>query len=220
MDFLAQVWDVLTRLDKHVDVWATDMGPWFYALMCLVVFAETGLVVMPFLPGDSLLFALGVLAGRPGSPIDPWIMGGLLMVATLCGDNVNYWVGRRVGPRIFTSEKSRFLNKDHLRKAQVFYEKHGKSTIVIARFIAIIRTFAPFVAGIGRMDYRVFLSYSVFGALIWVWSFLLLGYWLGQTKWVTDNFSLIVWGIMAVTIVLGIWKAIEARREKKRAADG
>lgn len=214
MDWLLHAWDVVTHLDKHLTAWAAEYGTWFYGIMFAVVFAETGLVIMPFLPGDSLLFALGILAAQADSSINPWIMGCLLMAAALCGDNVNYWVGRRIGPRIFTSSTSRLLNKDHLLKAQRFYEKHGPKTIVLARFIAIVRTFAPFVAGIGQMNYGRFLSYSVFGAAVWVWSFILTGYWLGNQPIVKDNFSVIVWAIMAFTIVLGVVEAIKAKRAK------
>jgi membrane-associated protein len=214
MDWLATAWDVVVNLDHHLTEWSAQMGPWFYALLFLVVFVETGLVVMPFLPGDSLLFALGVLAAQPDSEISVPLCGVLLMAAALTGDNVNYHIGRALGPKVFTSTTSRLLNRDHLIKAQRFYEKHGGKTIVVARFIAIIRTFAPFVAGIGRMPYARFLSYSVFGAAVWVWSFLLLGYWLGNHPWVQENFSVIVWAIMAVTIVLGVTEAIKSRRRK------
>ena len=217
MEWLIHAWDVLTNLDKYLTTWSGQFGNWFYAIMFAVVFAETGLVIMPFLPGDSLLFALGILAAQQGATIDVWIMGSLLMAAALAGDNVNYWVGRRLGPKVFASTSSRLLNKDHLVKAQTFYETHGAKTIVIARFIAIIRTFAPFVAGIGRMDYRRFIGYSVFGAILWVWSFLLTGYWLGNQPWVQENFSAIVWGIMGFTIVLGAYEAIKSKRAKKKA---
>ena len=218
MDSLLYAWDVITHLDKHLTAWAAQFGNWFYAIMFGVVFAETGLVIMPFLPGDSLLFALGILAAQQGSTIDVWLMGTLLMVAALSGDNVNYWVGRRLGPAVFTSTSSRLLNKDHLRKAQTFYEKHGAKTIVIARFIAIVRTFAPFVAGIGSMNYARFIRYSVVGAIVWVWSFLLAGYWLGNQPWVQDNFSAIVWAIMGFTIVLGVVEAIKSKRAKSTDA--
>jgi membrane-associated protein len=214
MDWLASAWDVVVHLDHHLTEWSAQMGPWFYVLLFAVVFVETGLVVMPFLPGDSLLFGLGVLAAQPGSDISVPFTGFLLMAAALAGDNVNYHIGRALGPKVFTSTTSRLLNREHLFKAQRFYEKHGGKTIVVARFIAIIRTFAPFVAGIGRMPYTRFLSYSLFGAAVWVWSFLLLGYWLGNHPWVQQNFSVIVWAIMAVTIVLGATEAIKARRKK------
>jgi membrane-associated protein len=191
------------------------MGDWFYALMFGVIFAETGLVITPFLPGDSLLFALGLVARNPQSEYDVWTMGIVLTIAALLGDNTNYWVGRRIGPRVFASETSRLLNKKHLLRAQEFYEKHGALTIVLARFIAIIRTFAPFVAGIGRMSYPKFLAYSVFGGIVWVWSFLLVGYTLGEVPAVKQNMTLIVWIIMGFTIVLGIVHAVKNRRAKE-----
>lgn len=214
MDWILHAWDVVTNLNVYLTQWSADMGPWFYVLLFFIVFAETGLVVMPFLPGDSLLFGLGVLAAQPGSPVSVTFMGVLLMAAALCGDNVNYNVGRALGPRVFTSTTSRLLNRHHLVKAQKFYEKHGGKTLVLARFIAIIRTFAPFVAGIGKMPYPRFLAYSVFGAAVWVWSFLLLGYLLGNQPWVQENFSAIVWTIMAFTIVLGVTEAIKAKRQR------
>lgn len=215
MDWLGELWSLLTNLDDTLTRWSGAMGGWFYAAMGLIVFCETGLVVMPFLPGDSLLFALGILAAQPGSTIDPYVAGAILTGATLLGDNTNYWLGRSLGPRVFTSTSSRLLNRDHLLRAQRFYEKHGPKTIVLARFIAIVRTFAPFVAGVAQMDYRRFLAYSVGGALLWVWSFILLGYWLGNWPPVRDNFSAIVWAIMGVTIVLGVVEFVKARRRRK-----
>src|SRR5687768_5598792 len=173
MSWYERAWDVIAHIDKYVPIWAAHLGTWFYAVMFLVIFTETGLVIMPFLPGDSLLFALGLLAAQPDATYDVWTMGVLLTVAALVGDNTNYWVGRRIGPRVFTSETSRFLNKKHLLSAEQFYERHGNKTVVLARFVAIIRTFAPFVAGIGRMPYGRFVGYSVVGGILWVWSFLL-----------------------------------------------
>src|SRR5262249_13977379 len=145
--------DVLLHLDKHLDAWAAQLGPWLYAVLFLIVFCETGLVVTPFLPGDSLLFAVGALAAT-GTAIDVKLTILLLCIAAVVGDAVNYAIGRKVGPMVFNKEKSRFLNKEHLLRAHRFYEKHGGKTIIIARFIPIIRTFAPFVAGIGEMSYR------------------------------------------------------------------
>jgi len=214
-----KAFDVVTNLDKYLTSWSASMGGWFYAVLFVIVFAETGLVVMPFLPGDSLLFALGVLAAQPGSGVDVTIAGFLLMAAALCGDNVNYRLGRTLGPRVFASTSSRFLNKKHLLRAQRFYEKHGGKTIILARFIAIVRTFVPFVAGVGRMDYRRFLAFSVFGAALWVWSFLLAGYWLGNVRWVQDNFNVIVWAIMGLTIVIGVTEAIKAKMRGKSEED-
>lgn len=217
MDLLHAVWSLVTDTGNFLTTKSAEMGGWFYAVLCLIVFCETGLVVLPFLPGDALLFGLGVLSAQPGSTIDPWLASALLTVATLCGDNTNYWIGRSLGPRVFTSTTSRLLNRDHLLRAQRFYEKHGSKTIVIARFIAIIRTFAPFVAGIGKMDYRRFLTYSVGGAVLWVWGFVMIGHWLGNWPPVRDNFDAIVWGIMGVTVVLVAVEAVKARRRKRAA---
>lgn len=218
MSFFHEVWQLLTNLQETIPRWSNAMGGWFYAAMAAIVFAETGLVVTPFLPGDALLFALGVLAAQPGSGIDPWLMALILNCAALCGDNSNYWIGRKLGPRVFTSASSRLLNKDHLIKAQRFYEKHGAKTIVLARFIAIIRTFAPFVAGVGKMEYRRFLAWSVGGALLWVWGFIALGYSLGNVAWVQRNFDALVWGIMGFTVVLGVMEYVKAKRRKRAEA--
>jgi membrane-associated protein len=218
VEWLADAWDLVAHIDRHLVEWSAWMGPWFYAVIALVVFCETGLVVTPFLPGDSLLFTLGILAAQPGSAIDPWLTGVLLMAATLAGDNVNYWLGRSIGPRVFASSTSRLLNRNHLLRAQAFYEKHGRSTIVLARFVAIIRTFAPFVAGIGRMHYRTFVLASLLGATIWVWGLLLLGYWLGRFAWVRDHSSELMWAIMGLTIVLGLVEGLKARRRKRAGA--
>lgn len=218
MDWLHEVWKLITDLDTTLPRWAAAMGGWFYAALALIVFCETGLVVTPFLPGDALLFGIGVLAAQPGSPIDPWLAATILTAASVLGDNSNYWLGRSLGPRVFTSTTSRFLNREHLVRAQQFYEKHGAKTIVLARFIAIVRTFAPFVAGVGKMDYRRFVAYSVGGGILWVWGFVTLGWGLGNWPPVRDNFDAIVWGIMGVTVVLGVSEAIKSRRRKKAAA--
>lgn len=218
MDWLAGAWDVVVNVDRYLVEWSAWMGNWFYAVIGLVVFCETGLVVTPFLPGDSLLFTLGILAAQPGSTIDPWVTGIVLMGATLLGDNVNYWLGRSIGPRVFTSSTSRLLNRRHLQRAQEFYEKHGKATIVLARFVAIIRTFAPFVAGIARMHYRTFVLASLLGATIWVWGLVLLGYWLGRIPWVKEHSSELMWAIMGLTVVLGVVEAVKSRRRRRAGA--
>ncbi len=204
--------DIVLHLDRHLNAWAGDLGGWLYALLFLVVFAETGLVVTPFLPGDSLLFAVGALSATDGSPISVWLVGILLMIAAIIGDAVNYAIGRRIGPKVFSSETSRLLNKEHLLRAQAFYERHGGKTIIIARFVPIIRTFAPFVAGIGQMSYPRFAFYNVIGAVSWVWSFLLLGFWFGNREIVKKNFTVVILAIIVISLIPAVIEFVKARR--------
>lgn len=204
--------DIVLHLDKHLNAWAGDLGGWLYALLFAIVFAETGLVVTPFLPGDSLLFAVGALSATDGSPISVWLVGILLMVAAIIGDAVNYAIGRRLGPKVFHSETSRLLNKEHLLRAQAFYERHGGKTIIIARFVPIIRTFAPFVAGIGQMSYPRFAFYNVIGAVSWVWSFLLLGFWFGNREIVKKNFTVVILAIIVISLIPAVVEFVKARR--------
>jgi membrane-associated protein len=215
LDALKHGLDVILHLDAHLNSWAASMGPWLYAALFAIIFAETGLVVTPFLPGDSLLFAVGALSATDGSPINVVFVGILLSVAGILGDAVNYSIGRRIGPRVFASSTSRLLNKEHLVKAQQFYEKHGPKTIVIARFVPIVRTFAPFVAGIGKMEYTKFATYNVVGALVWVWSLTLAGFWFGNLEFVKKNFSLVVFAIIGLSLLPILVEWVKARREKR-----
>jgi len=212
---VARLIDIVLHLDRYLNVWAGDMGAWLYALLFAVVFAETGLVVTPFLPGDSLLFAVGALSATDGSPIDVWLVGLLLTIAAIIGDAVNYAIGRRIGPKVFKSDTSRFLNKDHLMRAHAFYERHGGKTIIIARFIPIIRTFAPFVAGIGQMSYPRFAFYNVIGGVSWVWSFLMLGYWFGNQPIIKKNFTAVILAIIVISVIPAAIEFVKARRAAK-----
>src|SRR5690606_16302407 len=169
--------DLFLHLDKHLSELIAAYGTWTYAILFLIVFCETGLVVTPFLPGDSLLFAAGTFAAL--GAMDPWILFGLLTVAAILGDTVNYWIGKRIGPAAFTG-RFRLLNQNHLRKTEAFYEKHGGKTIIMARFVPIVRTFAPFVAGVGTMEYGRFLMFNVVGAVLWVGLFVFGGYLFGN----------------------------------------
>jgi len=190
-----------------------------YAVLFAIVFCETGLVVWPFLPGDSLIFAIGAITGRDIG-IDLAIVGPLLVCAALMGDNVNYWLGRRLGPAVFKREDSKLLSKKHLTKAQAFYEKHGSKTIILARFVPIIRTFAPFVAGIGKMNYARFLLFSVIGAIAWVSICLSGGYFLGSRPFFKQHFELVVLVVILVSLVpvaLELYKARKAARQGKDA---
>jgi membrane-associated protein len=194
-----------------------DYGAWIYALMFLIVFCETGLVVTPFLPGDSLLFALGTFAARPDG-LSFLVLAVSLIVAAIIGDSVNYWIGSWFGPRLFRGEKIRFLNPKHLERTHEFYERYGGKTIILARFVPIVRTFAPFVAGMGRMTYRRFMVYNVVGGILWVVGFLLLGFHFGNLPAVKRNFTLVIVGIIIISILPGVFEFIrEWRRNRKPA---
>jgi membrane-associated protein len=219
MEFIQQLIDFVLHIDKHLFDLCAMYGMWIYAILFLIVFCETGLVVTPFLPGDSLLFAVGSLAAINAMRVDYAIP--LLMTAALVGDNTNYWIGRKVGPKVFSQEKSLLFNREYLERTHKFYEKHGRKTIVIARFIPIIRTFAPFVAGIGRMRYQTFLLFSILGALLWVNLFVLVGYFLGNIPVIKQNFSIV---IIALVLIPGMPALIEfirhiiERRKKQKSA--
>jgi len=212
MELLHQLVDLLLHLDQHLNEWAATLGPWLYAVLFLIVFCETGLVVTPFLPGDSLLFAVGALASIDGSPLSLPLVALVLIVAAVTGDAVNYSIGSYLGPAVFTSERSRLLDKRHLVRTQLFYERHGGKTIFLARFVPIIRTFAPFVAGIGRMRYGYFATYNVTGALTWVLSLLLAGYFFGQLPIVKRNFEIVILGIIVISLVPVLTEYLRARR--------
>jgi len=215
MDTLHLLLDYFLHLDKYLNQAVAALGPWFYGLLFTIVFCETGLVVTPFLPGDSLLFAVGALAAAEGSPISLGLAVGLLMVAAVLGDAVNYAVGKRIGPAIFRREDSRWLNRKHLDEAQRFYEKYGAKTIVIARFVPIVRTFAPFVAGIGKMSYRRFAAYNIAGGVAWVLIFTLAGYFFGDLPWVKNNFHYVIVAILVLSIMPAIVEVLRNRRGPK-----
>lgn len=193
--------DLVLHIDKHLTALSNSMGNWMYVILFAVVFCETGLIVTPFLPGDSLLFAVGALVALPESGLSLPLMFVLLLVAAILGDAVNYRVGRSIGPKIFNSEKSWLLNKDHLLKAQRFYEKHGGKAIFLARFVPIVRTFAPFVAGAGKMNYFRFWMFNVSGAIVWVGLFLIGGYFFANFPFVKKNFSLVMLGIILLSVL-------------------
>jgi membrane-associated protein len=220
VDLIAQLVDIFLHLDQHLNEWATTLGPWLYAVLFLIVFCETGLVVTPFLPGDSLLFAVGALAALEGSPIELPQTALLLVVAAVLGDAVNYSIGAYLGPAVFTSDRSRLLNKQHLVRTQLFYERHGGKTIFLARFVPIIRTFAPFVAGIGHMRYGYFATYNVSGAIAWVAVCLGAGALFGEIPIVKRNFELVVLGIIAISLIPVVTEFVRARREAARDAAG
>jgi len=214
MDF-NQVIDLFLHLDQHLNHYAGLLGGWLYLVLFLIIFCETGLVVTPILPGDSLLFAVGALAASDGSPMRLELLIVLLVAAAILGDAVNYFIGYWVGPRVFTSDRSWLFNKKHLIRTQHFYEKYGGKAIILARFIPIIRTFAPFVAGIGRMQYRRFFYFNVAGGTAWVLIFLLSGYWLGEA--VKGYFSIIIAAIVVLSIMPAVIEFLLARRRAKPA---
>lgn len=215
---MAELIDVFLHLDVHLNEWAGALGLWLYVLLFLIIFCETGLVVTPFLPGDSLLFAVGALISVPGSPLSLSLMIVVLCVAAILGDAVNYAIGFRIGPRVFTSETSRLLNKEHLVRTQKFYEKYGGKTIILARFMPIVRTFAPFVAGIGRMQYSRFATFNVVGAIAWVCSFLFGGYLFGEVPVVKRNFEFVIVAIIVISVMPPIFEYLRSRREARASA--
>lgn len=211
MEFLRQVLDFFLHLDVHLAEIIARFGAGAYGILFLIVFAETGLVVTPFLPGDSLLFAAGTFAALGSFSIVPLLL--LLMVAAILGDTVNYWVGARIGERAF-SGKVRFLKQKHLQRTQEFYDRHGGKTIVLARFIPIVRTFAPFVAGVGRMNYARFLTYNVLGGIAWVLLFTLAGYFFGNIPAVRSNFTLVILAIIGLSVVPVVFEMVRNRRRE------
>ena len=211
MEFIKDIIDVILHIDVHLNDIILAYGGWTYAILFGIIFCETGLVVTPFLPGDSLLFAAGAFAAT-GS-LDAMILCGLLSVAAIIGDTVNYWSGSIIGPKIFSKERVRFLNKEYLERTHAFYERHGGKTIVFARFIPIIRTFAPFVAGIGKMRYGYFLTYNLVGGIAWVAMFIFGGYYFGNIPIVKNNFTLV---IIAIIVISTLPPVIEYFRHKLR----
>lgn len=193
--------DVVLHIDQYVGTWLALLGPWMYVLMFLIIFAETGLVLTPFLPGDSLLFALGALTVIDNHPLNIWILSFSLMAAALIGDNLNYTFGWWMGPRVFKSENSLIFKKKHLEKTQLFYEKYGSKAVILARFTPIVRTFVPFVAGIGKMKRTRFISYSVIGAIAWINIFLLAGRFFGGLPEVKKNFHIVIVVIIGLSLL-------------------
>lgn len=218
---MSSIIEWILHVDRHLSELMTAIGPgWLYLLLAGIIFCETGLVVMPFLPGDSLLFAVGALCAIDDSPLQLWVMIPLLCVAAIAGDAVNYWLGNYIGPRVFKSDTSRWFNKAHLLRAQAFYDRYGAKAIVLARFVPIVRTFAPFVAGIGKMNFFRFWFYNVVGGVIWVTVFLVAGYWMGRWEIIQKNFFLVTIGIILVSILPVAWEWYQARREAKQSSHG
>lgn len=205
--------DFILHIEVHLDNLIQTYHSWTYLILFMIIFCETGIVVLPFLPGDSLLFAIGAFSAR-GS-FDLWAISFTLLAAAILGDSLNYTIGKYIGPKVFNGTSSRFFNTDHLVKAQAFYEKYGAKTIIIARFIPIVRTFAPFVAGIGKMSYKKFMFYNVIGAVMWIFIFIPAGYFFGNTEYVKQNFKLVIVAIIIVSVIPAL---IEFIRAKKKAS--
>jgi membrane-associated protein len=213
MDWVTFFWDVFLHLDKHLGDVIRDYGTWTYLILFMIIFCETGLVVTPFLPGDSLLFAAGALAHR--GQLNPVWLFVVLSAAAIAGDTVNYWIGAIIGPKAF-SGKVRFLKKEHLERTHRFYEKYGGKTIIIARFVPIVRTFAPFVAGIGAMNYARFIVYNIVGGVAWVAVFVFMGYWLADIEPFKSHFSLVVVVIILISVMPIVIEFIRARRARSK----
>jgi membrane-associated protein len=220
---LEQVLDIMNNLDTHLASFTTEHGVWVYVLLFAIIFAETGLVFMPFLPGDSLLFTVGALAARPEMNLSFWLLFAALVVAAIIGDAVNYHVGRYLGPKVFTKDADdtwleKALNRKHLERANSFYVKYGGKAVVLGRFVPIVRTFVPFVAGAGAMDYRRFVIFNVAGALLWVGACMAAGWFFGNVPWVKRNFEAVVVGIIVVSLIPVAVEVVLSRRGPKSAA--
>ncbi len=209
MEIISGFFDLLAHLDQHLLSLLQNYGGWVYLILFLIIFCETGLVVAPFLPGDSLLFVTGTLAATGALNVQG--VAVLLMAASFSGDNTNYWIGRYLGPKVLRKEQSRFFNRSYLEKTQRFYEKHGGKTILVARFIPIIRTFAPFVAGIGRMRYLRFVLYSLGGSVFWISFFVFGGFYFGNVPLVKQNLTAFIFLIIFISILPGVVEYLRSR---------
>ena len=209
MELLKQLVDVFLHLDTHLSQVIAEYGTWTYLILFAIIFCETGLVVTPFLPGDSLLFAAGTFAAL--GALDVRLLIPLLIAAAIIGDTINYWIGAYIGPRAFEGNL-RFLRKEHLDRTRAFYERHGGKTIILARFVPIVRTFAPFVAGVGTMSYGRFITYNVVGAVLWVGLLVLAGFFFGNIPMVRENFTVVILAIIAISVMPMVIEALRTRR--------
>jgi membrane-associated protein len=219
-DLVKKLIDFILHIDRHLAEIIASYGLWTYGVLFLIVFAETGLVVTPFLPGDSLLFATGTFCANPQTGLNVHLMAALLWFAAVLGDTVNYWIGARIGPAVFKREDSIFLRKKHLERAHAFFEKYGGRAIILARFVPFVRTFVPFVAGVGQMTYSRFIAYNIVGGFIWIYAFTYAGYWFGSQPFVQKNFKLVIVAIIILSvmpIVFEAWRAWRASRKEASA---
>jgi membrane-associated protein len=215
MELIKQFIDIILHLDKHLATLTAEYGMWIYAILFLIIFCETGLVVTPILPGDSLLFAIGALSAMGSMSI--WVILILLSTAAILGDTLNYFIGYKFGD-YFIQRQSRFVKKEYLDKTHAFYEKYGGKTIILARFVPIVRTFAPFVAGMGSMTYSKFILYNIVGGIVWIFSLTLLGFFFGNLPIVKQNFSLVIFGIIGVSLLPMVWEIVRAKFFDKKIA--
>ncbi len=217
MELIKSLIDFLLHLDRYLDLWANEYGLLLYAILFLIVFTETGLIVMPLLPGDSLLFAAGALAARDTNELSVGVIIPLLIVAALLGDNVNYFVGKKLGTQIKMRERILFFKREYISETEKFYEKYGGRTVIIARFIPIVRTIAPFVAGAGSMNYSTYIRFCIFGAILWVTSIALLGYFFGNIEIVQKNFELVVFGIIGLSVLPMVYEVVKRKMRRTEA---
>jgi membrane-associated protein len=215
LELVKWFFDFVLHMDKHLPQIVNDIGIWIYLVLFAIIFIETGVVIFPFLPGDSLLFAAGAVAAT--TKMNIFVLAGLLGFAAILGDTVNYWIGHFIGPKVFT-QKSRWLKKEYLDRTVAFYEKHGGKTIFLARFVPIIRTFAPFVAGIGKMRYTYFISYNIVGGILWTSLFLGAGYFFGNLPIVQENFSLVVIMIILISLLPAVYEVVKEKFRAKSVA--
>jgi membrane-associated protein len=217
IDLIKKLIDFILHIDAHLAEIIRDYGLWTYGVLFLIIFAETGLVVTPFLPGDSLLFAAGAFCARPETGLNVHLMAVLLFVAAVIGDTLNYWIGSRIGPKVFSREDSVFLKRKHLERAHAFFEKYGGQAIILARFVPIVRTFVPFVAGVGKMSYNKFIAYNIVGGFIWIYSFIYLGFAFGNHPLVQKNFKLVIIAIIILSVLPMVFEFVRAVRESRAA---
>lgn len=214
-DLVKKLVDFILHIDRHLAEIIAAYGLWTYAVLFLIIFAETGLVVTPFLPGDSLLFATGAFCAKAETGLNVHLMAVLLFGAAVLGDTINYWIGARIGPAVFKREDSVFLRKKHLERAHAFFEKYGGRAIILARFVPFVRTFVPFVAGVGQMTYARFIAYNIIGGFAWIYFFTYAGYWFGGRPFVQKNFKIVIVAIIVLSVLPIVWETWRAWRESK-----
>lgn len=218
IDLVRKLIDFILHIDRHLAELIASYGLWTYGLLFAIIFAETGLVVLPLLPGDSLLFAAGAFCADPKTGLNIHLLAALLAVAAILGDTVNYWIGSLIGPAVFKREDSIFLRRKHLERAHAFFEKYGGRAIILARFVPIVRTFVPFIAGVGRMTYTRFLAFNVVGGIVWIYAFTYAGYFFGTRPFVQQNFKLVIVAIIVISLLPMVFELFRAWRESRRSA--
>lgn len=215
LDLAKKLVDFVLHIDRHLAEIISDYGTWTYAILFLIIFAETGLVVTPFLPGDSLLFAAGAFCAKPETGLNVHVMAAGLFVAAFIGDTLNYWIGARIGPAVFKREDSIFLRRKHVDRAHAFFEKYGGRAIILARFVPIVRTFVPFVAGVGKMSYGRFIAYNIIGGFVWIYFFIYAGFIFGNQPFVQKNFKLVILAIIILSVVPIVFEMWRGWRESR-----